>query len=259
MSRRRPPSSASPRPFPIDIAVVVFLAAVLWSAWPSVSERRPDLSRTHAPRPSVAFVKADLATFARGILDDAPLQAFRGRSRAPRPTALPSWGDVVPVVPPPAPTPLAPPVPATPPLRMPAPPEPRPETTSGLTALPQPTEMPPWDLALPDTLLDAGVSFDNDALRAASTQAAPSGDCSADIVFGDDGLPETVLLDPDAAATFSAESRLAMVRALLRARVPVRAAGDGAARLAGRLRWRWKPPAEAEDADAAAARTEPLP
>ena len=254
MTRRRPSSPAFPRPFPIDIAVVVLLSAVLWSAWPSAPARRPGTPSTLAHRPAIAFVKADLATFARDILDDAPLHAFRGRSRAPRPTALPSWADVVPVVPPPAPIPLAPPVPAAPPLRMPAPPEPIPSGTSGAAPLPQIAEMPPWDLALPDAFHEAGVRFDNDELRAAATQAAPSGDCAADIDFDNDGFPKTVLLDPDAAATFAAEARLAMVRALMRARAPA-----GATRLAGRVRWRWKPPAEADDAAAAAARTEPLP
>ena len=247
---RRKHTTSTPRTVPMDVVVIGFVAMVLWSQWPTAPTPRHGTARTLSRRPAVAFVKADLATCARDLLFEAPLQPMHNRGRVPKPSALPGWSDVEPSEPPPEPAPMAAALPAATPLRLPILPDPE---SSGLRdatspSLPQPFEAPSWILDLADELSGTGVRLDEAALLAASRQASPSGECAANLVLGPDGLPESALLDPDAAAPFAAEARTAMARALLLARAPA-----GTERLAGRVRWRWK--SEVTEPESAASET----
>lgn len=241
MPSRKRLSSSFRRFVPVDDLVLCLLAVGLWAQWPSspspksaAPARRPALRA-----PFAAFAQTESNPRLRALLSEASPLVFHERRGGDHRTALPGWADATASIPRPEPTALATPVPPVTPLQLPLPPEPPSASGDAPPAdlLPPPRPVAPdWTLAAPDDFAEAGVRLDEAALRAASREAAPDGECAADIVVGENGFPQSVLLDPEMAAVFSADVRTSLFRALLRTRGPARGR-----RVAGRVLWRWRP------------------
>lgn len=239
----RPGSQKRPVHDLLEILLFFGFVALLWRLWPCIRTPVPSFPARALPaRPFLSYQgEREVSSFLRGgqlLKSGASLSVDDNAIGLPNAVALPlpdllglarlAVQDSVPELTPlPSSAPgYSPPLPdyrrpAALALPLPAPPRLKDVRPDGLQ----------WEFHSHD-----GLALDEDALRACSLEARPSGEFSADLLFGDDGTPTLVLFHDDR-PSIPDDARSAFERLLRQSRL----AETNAPRSTS-LRWRWSSP-----------------